>query len=689
MEFSEVLPFSSKRLLRMLGFEKGFLQKHIPFVESKVNKIQTNLSQYLQSEGYLKAHVDSVSFEEERGNQQIFVDLDINLILGPQALIKKLRTSLPQDLETSFFERSFVRSLQGKVFKGTHLRNFRLFAEDYLLNEGIVFNQIEPSIEILSEDPFWVQLGLEIDLDKPVLVGAVLLETDIVGKDDRLIQVSGLKADERLSMKSIDRARRLLMNSGLFENVSIVPKLRTEFNQDTYDNHYADIVIHAKAKTNRLLTLKPSYGSFGGYGFDSRYLFHRLTEGGFYASIQGSFSEDKSYRRIETPDVLGRKLVFFLSEPFFPVSHFVTPFTWESKLDFEVRSSDWGKYSRSKESLKLFWAPYFWNSYWKYWIGFSAESILQQSEEKPLFNLFEETDPIMNGMFFGVSLDSRDFMAWPKRGMFLSLESEANLSFLNASVSFNRMFFESDFFFTLPFWSLTNSLSFGFGKIFLHDDDLLPSHMKRFSLLGKGLIRGFPTFTLRPGPLLIFRLTGFDQSNLICLGTRVRSLSTTHLVYFKHELRYRFPIYSRNLIFGTVLFLDSGLAFFSENESKKFQKISETSNGLSLSSGCKIDQVDFVGDINVKNSWDLIRYYHQKAYLSTGFGFRFIMTNVVKVELDWGFPLFEPTQVDENTSFSSYYTTFRKNYSSSIPWLSDNLGYRLPGAIHLSISAVF
>lgn len=162
------------------------------------------------------------------------------------------------------------------------------------------------------------------------------------------------------------------------------------------------------------------------------------------------------------------------------------------------------------------------------------------------------------------------------------------------------------------------------------------------------------------------------------------------MVYLKSEARYRI-----SETFGAVLFLDSGESYFSQGEVSQVnnQIAQQISSSSPSSTQCVVDNAALISPSSlVPRDRDLLSQYWRQAYVSTGVGLRLILGNYATVNLDYGYPLKDPTSSlndcvspSQAQNSSTPPTCITRIQDSTMLWGKLNF----QGAIHFGIGAKF
>jgi len=157
----------------------------------------------------------------------------------------------------------------------------------------------------------------------------------------------------------------------------------------------------------------------------------------------------------------------------------------------------------------------------------------------------------------------------------------------------------------------------------------------------------------------------------------------------KAETRYRF-----NDVFGIVLFADSAANYFTQQETNLInaQMNMQVAAAQASSTQCVPDAASLI-TTNPVNLQDInfLQQYWNEAYVSTGIGFRFILGNYATINLDYGYPLKDPS-AGEADCVSPNEALNASTPPKCVLRMQDSnfTGFiKFKGAIHLKIGAQF
>jgi outer membrane protein assembly factor BamA len=680
------------KILENLGINSSFFSSGVPFYQENLNSYRDKVKSIFLNEGYLNVNVYmpdfipsidkkemNLLFRIEKGSRYIANKIEINGLSKNFELVKKNLDSLLK---------------KGDPLSYSSKQNYFDEIKKQLFFEGYLYSQIRFTQSNVPEsrDKILVNLQINIEMGPLVRIRKIYVDTQIVGKDNTIISTSLLKEGDVFSQEKFDDARIRLLKHDLFSSVLIEA---LDFSAFDRKETRIDIIIHAYAKTGYSLALSPSWSSFKGYVFDTDYVLNKLNSDGLKFISNLTVSQEKqqqSFASSDTRQILGAKLSLGLSESLFKLGTLTTPFDVSSVLSYQVAAET----LTNREYLTLQfsgdWKPGFWGLNWNIRQSFmyerskstSSESAVVQTLDSPSVSIFE--------LLTNASLDTRNSPAWPTSGSYYSLQFGLSRFGLGSEVQFNRYNFSYDTYFPI-YGKLSGAVSLG-GK-FIRDtvnqfgSTVTPPASRRATLTENALVRGFPeTYgSTAPGPLLWIHYANNGVPNCT---TQLASIGATNLIYFKSETRYRF-----NEVFGMVLFLDSAFNYFTKGEVAQINDQINKQIGLVEPSAtqCVPDAAALISPSAILlNGFDFFEQYWKNAYVSTGIGFRIILGNYAALSLDYGYPLKDPSQNQNNcmTTVDALNATTPPSCVLRIQktsYLNGDIEFK--GALHLRIGAQF
>ncbi|MEN9529319.1 MAG: hypothetical protein RI932_1192, partial [Pseudomonadota bacterium] len=697
-QFIGELPVSKQQVLERLELQPGIFQGAIPFVEESLPRYRERLMSLLLDEGYADAKVAEPVVIYSADSRT--VKLIFETTLGPRSILRELTIlgKPPGFSLSTAFEEKIIQP--GQPVNGGQLKLIEDEAQLELMNAGYAYasSSVESKSLSVATDVKTIRVTLDIEPGPLVRIGNIYSDGDVFGKQERIVSESGLRTGDLFTPENLEAARLRLLRHDLFESIVIEPLSAESLERR---NPVLDIVIRTQAKKSYTLGLSPSYGTRNGYRFSVDYAKNNLTKDGLRFTSTFSVSQEKLQSSVlSNQRILGRKLTLGLAEPMLRLGNFVFPFDWNLLTGVEVSAQSLADRYFETSETGIAWRPTFFKRTWAFQTKIAHEwSKALGSSLLPLEALERPTIKIRE-FVVALSLDTRNNVEWPTRGGTVDLSSSHARFGLYSDVQYDR--YSSDLGYFFPIWKrLSGALNAGGVRVsdVVNDQQkaLTAPGSRRATLAGRSLVRGFPeaSSAVTPGPLLWLNFQPPQQNPSLKCEPTLRPIGATNVLYAKSELRLRSPWLGNNL--GFAAFLDSGAAFFTGAELNSLQaSLSEGDSVLDPGSQdtCALKSAKVLGDTPVNvDGLSFFKQYAQNAYISTGFGVRYIISTFASLNFDVGFPLAEPSEnikggrcVDPTAAdaITEAPTCVRRYSASRLFGL-----FPLPGAYHIGIGANF
>lgn len=695
VHFSGKFPKSKSEMREDMGLKASFFQfKGIPFVESMLEEYRDKLKNIFISSGYLDASVSTPDFVyPQEGNA---VELYFSAEQGDRYVVSQIDVQGKPDPFLLNQEK-----LDG-IFKSGQTLSFdkkQEYEEEYrnqLLSQGYLYAQVKIDSLVLEdmdeEQVRYVHWKVRVNAGPVVHIRNVYAQGDLFGKEHTIIAISDLRKGDLFTQKHLDMARLQILRHDVFSSVAIEPLDPSAWNRRDSE---LDVIIRTKARGGFGLSVMPGYGTLRGYKLNSDFTLNKLNRDGLRLISGAGLSQElqqQSFATTDTQQILGQQFTLGFTESLFKLWGLETPFDVSAIAGYQVAAETLT--NRKYQTLKLVseWKPTFFDSFWTFTSTLMHESSIATSSESAVVQTIDSPSIRVREFLNGVSVDTRNNTGWPTSGGYYSFQFGVARFGMGSDVQYNRYLSNIDYFFPI-YKKLSGAISFG--GTFVEDTitksgtTVAPPASRRATLTDEALIRGFPeTYgSAAPGPLLWIHYANNGVPNC---NTQLASTGGTKMVYLKSEARYRI-----NETFGAVLFLDSGESYFSQGEVNQVnnQIAQQIASSSSSSAQCVVDNASLISPSSlVPGDRDLLSQYWQQAYVSTGVGLRLILGNYATVNLDYGYPLKDPT-----SSLSNCVSPSEAQNSSTPPacitriqdstMLWGKLNFQ--GAIHFGIGAKF
>jgi outer membrane protein insertion porin family len=702
IEFRGKLPFTREELLDKLELVPGLFQKGIPFIEADLQKYQEGLKSILQEAGYRDATVEPpVATYSDTARS---VDIVFRAESGPLYIVKDISTT-GKPSGFSFDDEALFQNLEpGSPFTDARLELYVKEMHVQLFRAGYAYSDIlAPRLEThdSQKEKKSVRIFLEVNPGPLIRIRRITIEGDTFGKEERILSEAGLTTGDIFNRETLEKARQRLLIHGLFSSVEVEPAAQSI----AAGEKEIDVVIRTRKRGGYSLGLGPGWGNKRGYVFDVNFTLNNLTADGlrFFSEARISQAKDQSTAPGKH-QLLERHISLGVIEPLIKFGNWTSPFDATASVGFGARAERLNNRNYQSSSFDLSWRPLLLGYSWRFNLKFLQEvSEMLDSGLTPL----EALDPKrirIHEVLVGTGFDNRNNRDWPTSGFLGDFSmGGARFGFLS-DVQFNRYILDTGYFFPL-YKRLSGAILLGGVRVSDvvnrsradKDSEMVTVPDSRRASLSsqKAQIRGFWEPNVALGPLLWRYVVSPDNDPEKACPIVLQSLGATNVLYLKGELRYRSKWFTENLGFAT--FVDTGSAYFTKGEE---QKISEKLANISSDgdgTDCRTLKVALVGNdaVDLKKGTGLSDYF-KSSYVSSGFGVRYIVPNFASLNLDWGFPVYDPSEAvqthcatpeeakknqgRERANVNAPQCVQRKGYSEYV-------GMRFPGAIHFSIGA--
>jgi hypothetical protein len=397
---------------------------------------------------------------------------------------------------------------------------------------------------------------------------------------------------------------------------------------------------------------------------------------------------------------LGRKISVGVVEPLARVGQWVSPFDVSTVSGLEVASQALSNRFFETFEVGLSYKPYFWDVSWNFYGKFAHEwSKVIGSGLEPIEALDRPTLRI-HEIVAGVSVDTRNNVEWPTSGSLIDLSSSHARFGLYSEVQYDRVGFDMSQYFPV-YGRFSGAIGGGISRIsnIVNEkrETVTAPGSRRNSLSGRAQVRGFPDGGAGLGPLIWLDLRAPRANPDLNCSPLLRAIGATNVIYLKTEARYRSAWFDEML--GFALFMDSGTSYFTANEERAISSRLEAFNASAAkdedtaSNSCVIKGAKLVGNdaITIKDT-SVVEQYLNRSYISSGAGVRIIIPNLASINIDWGFPLYDPAERRTGCQTLGEATTRGGNAPECVKRREDDKLFgvlTVPGAFYVGVGASF
>ena len=644
MTFKGPIIFSNEELLNTLNFSDG----SVPFVQSNLEMYQQLLRNFYYNKGYPNV---AISYPSISSDNETDIQVEFSIFPKKQFFIRSLRiVGLPFEVQNH--EKKILDMIKGNnLMDKKNITNILEEMRSTLLSYGFYFSKIEPSYHYEEDkDVCFVDIFLTISGSKQVRINRIFVEGDTYEKEDRIIAISGLVPGSIFTPEAIEEAKRQLLRHLFLADVVIEPLGSSSLVPTSTS---IDLVIRARVKRGFSLGLSPGFGTFYGYRFMANYRLNDLNRQGLNflsrLSIQQNQEQQQWIEGSSIDKVLGYDILFQLNQPLLRVGSWVSPFDGELSADYSSKFESLSARFYQRYRLGLINISKF--------LGFDTKMVFDVNNESSgtiysydALNMLEPDNIVLKELALGFEFSKLDNPAWPQLGLKTSLYGSQAFQIGDANFTLKKVTFDTELYFPIygPFSSM---IKFGMVKVLDSQSKsgvktTIPPTSRRASYLGSDpVVRGFfPTGGGSIEPLLWTHWKGPRNCQ-----TYLADLSSTGLIYLKYENRLKVT-----KSFGISHFIDSGISYYTSEETKKINATiknfnSSSSSITAKSNTCIPDQYQFDDYVSSRfNEKNLFHDYFKYAYVSTGIGLSYIIGNFVSIYMNYGYPLRDPAAQDKD-----------------------------------------
>lgn len=689
--FKEPPPVPVEEVIKRFDVNRELFSRKIVFNELELARYQERLRDVYLENGYVDAEVGIpfVSYAQKEN----FVNLTFSVEPGKKHMIAAVTlVGMPLEIKTEP-ELLATSVLPGKPLVRELLQDLIQELRIAHLQVGYAYADAKVEISKVTETQTQISNDVKIVVNSGPLVRIrrIFAEGELFGKEKAIIRETSLHPGDLYTPENLDRARERLLKHGLFGSVEVTPADPSALERR---EHQIDLVVRTKSRGSYSLGLVPAWSSYSGYRFTVEFGKNNLTTDGLRLFSSATLSQENQQKTYaDRGQLLGRSVNLGLVEPLFRMGSLVTPLDVSLSGSFgaEVQSLYNREFKTAVQETQ--WRPYFLGNSWSFSLKFAHESSSFVTSGLPLIQTLDQSSLRINEVGTTAALDTRDNREWATRGGLFELTYAMSRFGLTSEVQYDRYVADTNVYY--PIWRrFSGAISLGGSQISnvvnSERQTVTAPGSRRRTLTGHTQVRGFPERDAPLGPLIWLDLAGTDGVRTNACRQTLSAIGATNVLYLKHEVRYRSPLWSNSL--GFAWFVDTGSAYFTELEAEKIQQqLSQFSTErVSEKNECQVRSARLVGNDAIdKGETKAVSDYFSTSYVSSGLGARLIIPHFASVNFDWGFPLRDPADkkdgcipigdaVDSQTSPECVNRRVGAKF----------LKY-FPGAFHVSIGAAF
>ncbi len=682
------LPITEKEILKQIKFKIG-----TKFNKDSLIVHKNEFKKIVYSYGYNDA--DIYDFDFYFSGDKKLVNIIIRYDLNTQFIVSSVKfKNFPKDIKIPQKELKKILTVGDPVafIKREELANK---LHTLLVSHGYLYAEVKGNMDYdatkLKKPKTLVNVIYDAETGPLVHVTKILVEGDTFGKSETIKSISKLRVGQVFTQKKLDNAQKYILKHDLFSSAVI-----DFLDPFTIEKKKPDVTLIIKVRGRKGLnfSLAPAYGSGTGYRSDAILGVNNITSQGLRLSLDAGVRQAVQQQNFElsnSKQLLGQNYSIGLSEPLFKFFGLQTPIDVALVGGYQVVAES--LVNRRITTIHLFgeWKPTFWGADISLSLSLDQGDYLSLSLPNQATALFDAPRIMIRDITPRLKIDSRNNAGWPTKGFYFSGGIGIGSFAFGSDLNYVNYVANLKYYFPI-YKKLSGGIYFGITQV----EDIknrknqaltVPANLRTY-LIEDALIRGFPDNYIytNPGPLLWMH--ALNQSD-VC-STQLQGTGGTKMIYLKAEARYRI-----NENFGVVLFGDSGTNYFTAKEINTLNSALQALPPPLSPDGslCIIDQAALVPTPPIEGGiGSFIPEYWDKAYMSTGIGLRIILGSFMTVNLDYGYPLKDPSQHQEGCVSIGEATAPGRtspprcvNRIQNSQLFTDKIKYR--GAVHFGIEA--
>ena len=511
---------------------------------------------------------------------------------------------------------------EGEVLDQRKVQEFEQNLAAEYQRHGFIYVQLKLNIDVPDANSTATRLLLEVKENKRAKFGALR----IIGLKRTLREVVSRELSfqygDWYDQAKLTATERALSKLGIF---SLVQVYADSSPAATQQQEYVGVVIEIREGKPGQVTFGPGYSFRRGLRYSAGMAWNNILGTGRKVRLRAAFSEESHQKPVAAESLLGTKMSAIYFEPYF------LNFPLLGILSL-VRSAEADEYQRFKSSAEgTLIYELFPDSKLSVYYGQKANRTQGTQEQKT--NLITSRQVRIGEAGVRFSLDRRDRISWPAKGLTLDLDLSWARYFLASDLEYFKFNMVNNYFF-----SLRQDLVFAFSLSYTSysqvqrkysEVNILPAS-ERLMIGGSDSVRGFAGANNLGPYVRYYDAESGQYENEVTGGT--------HKSLLKFELRYQFW---RDFLAASI-FIDSGNTFFTaaeEQEYRDFLAAQERADARHRSA--LHDNFNYaLSDLLTKP-----QYLVTKHYISQGVGINYL-SPIGLVNVAWGFPLSQPWHDD-------------------------------------------
>ena len=511
---------------------------------------------------------------------------------------------------------------EGEVLDQSKVQEFEQNLSAEYHRHGFIYVQLKLKINVPDANSTATRLLLDVVENKRVKFGALR----IIGlkRTQREVVTRELlfKYGDWFDQAKLAATERALSKLGIFSLVQVYAERSPAAGRQ---QEYLNVVVEIREGKPGQLTFGPGYSFRRGLRYSAGMAWNNILGTGRKVRLRAAFSEERHQKPVAAESLLGTKISAIYFEPYF------LNFPLLGILSL-VRSAEADEYQRFKSSAEgTLIYELFPDSKLSVYYGQKANHTKGTQEQKT--NLITSRQVRIGEAGVRFSLDRRDRISWPAKGLTLDLDLSWARYFLASDLEYFKFNLVNNYFF-----SLRQDLVFAFSLSYTSysqvqrkdsDVNVLPAS-ERLMIGGSDSVRGFANANNLGPYVRYYDAESGQYENEVTGGT--------HKSLLKFELRYQFW---RDFLAASV-FIDSGNTFFTATEEQEYRDFLAAQERAEAR-----HRSELYDNFNYELTELLTKpqYLVTKHYISQGVGINYL-SPIGLVNVAWGFPLSQPWMDD-------------------------------------------
>jgi len=511
---------------------------------------------------------------------------------------------------------------EGEVLDQRKVQEFEQNLAAEYQRHGFIYVQLKLKIEAPEVNSTATRLLLEVVENKRAKFGALRIIGLKRTRREVVTRELLFKYGDWYDQTKLTATERALSKLGIFSLVQVYAERSPAAGRQ---QEYLNVVIEIREGKPGQLSFGPGYSFRRGLRYSASMAWNNILGTGRKVHLRAAFSEEHHQRPVAAESLLGTNMSAIYFEPYF------LNFPLLGILSL-VRSAEADEYQRFKSSTEgTLIYELFPDSKLSVYYGQKVNHTKGTQEQKT--NLITSQQVRIGEAGVRFSLDRRDRISWPAKGLTLDLDLSWARYFLASDLEYFKLSVVNNYFF-----SWRQDLVFAFSLSYTSYSQVQRKHSEvnilpaseRLMIGGSDSVRGFAGANNLGPYVRYYDAERGHYENEVTGGT--------HKSLLKFELRYQFW---RDFLAASI-FIDSGNTFFSAAEEQEYRDFLAAREHPEAQHRSELyDNFNYaLGDLLTKPQYLVTRHY-----ISQGIGINYL-SPIGLVNVAWGFPLSQPRGED-------------------------------------------